>query len=401
MALLPVEDARTRILRNVKPLPAESIPLVKALGRVLVQKVRAVRDQPPFPASAMDGYAVIAADVASTPVSLKVIGTSAAGHGFRGRIRSGEAVRIFTGAPMARGADAIVIQENTAIQAKPYVSILSPVKVNQNLRARGLDFKRGDVLLEPGLRLNARDTGLAAAANVAAVRVRRKPRIAIFATGDELVIPGADPGPDQIVSSNSHALQAMAMLYGADVINLGIVRDRLKATERAIARAADADVLVTTGGASVGDHDFIQEALKNSGVDIKFWKIAMRPGKPFMYGRKGRQHVMGLPGNPVSALVCARLFLKPLLDAMQGLPAGDDLVMARLTTPMKANDTRQDYVRAALALADDGSRKVTPFNQQDSSMQRTFRASDCLIVRPPHAPEAAAGDLVPVLLLDF
>lgn len=401
MALLPVEDARARILRNVKPLPAESIPLVKALGRVLVQKVRAVRDQPPFPASAMDGYAVIAADVVSTPVSLKVIGTSAAGHGFRGRIRSGEAVRIFTGAPMARGADAIVIQENTAVQAKPYVSILSPVKVNQNLRARGLDFKRGDVLLEPGLRLNARDTGLAAAANVAAVRVRRKPRIAIFATGDELVIPGADPGPDQIVSSNSYALQAMAMLYGADVINLGIVRDRLKATERAIARAADADVLVTTGGASVGDHDFIQEALKNSGVDIKFWKIAMRPGKPFMYGRKGRQHVMGLPGNPVSALVCARLFLKPLLDAMQGLPAGDDLVMARLTTPMKANDTRQDYVRAALALADDGSRKVTPFNQQDSSMQRTFRASDCLIVRPPHAPEAAAGDLVPVLLLDF
>jgi len=401
MALLPVEDARARILRNVKPLPAESIPLVKALGRVLAHKVRAVRDQPPFPASAMDGYAVIAADVVSTPVSLKVIGTSAAGHGFRGRIRSGEAVRIFTGAPMARGADAIVIQENTAVQAKPYVSILSPVKANQNLRARGLDFKRGDVLLEPGLRLNARDTGLAAAANVAAVRVRRKPRIAIFATGDELVIPGADPGPDQIVSSNSHALQAMAMLYGADVINLGIVRDRLKATERAIARAADADVLVTTGGASVGDHDFIQEALKNSGVDIKFWKIAMRPGKPFMYGRKGRQHVMGLPGNPVSALVCARLFLKPLLDAMQGLPAGDDLVMARLATPMKANDTRQDYVRAALALADDGSRKVTPFNQQDSSMQRTFRASDCLIVRPPHAPEAAAGDLVPVLLLDF
>ncbi|MCB1513120.1 MAG: molybdopterin molybdenumtransferase MoeA, partial [Hyphomicrobiaceae bacterium] len=191
--------------------------------------------------------------------------------------------------------------------------------------------------------------------------------------GDELVAPGSKPSPDQIVSSNSHAMQMMATLFGARVVNLGIVPDRLKATERVIARAAEADILMTSGGASVGDHDFVQEAFRNAGVDIKFWKIAMRPGKPFMYGRKNGQHILGLPGNPVSALVCARLFLKPLLDVLLGLPRGDDLVMARLATAMKANDARQDYVRATLEIAADGSRTATPFSRQDSSMQRTFR----------------------------
>jgi molybdopterin molybdotransferase len=193
----------------------------------------------------------------------------------------------------------------------------------------------------------------------------------------------------------------MATLMGAEVINLGIVPDRLEATERAIARAAGSDILLTTGGASVGDHDYVQEALKNSGVRIDFWKIAMRPGKPFMYGRRKGQHVLGLPGNPVSALVCARLFLKPLLDRMAGLPVSDDLVQARLGAPMKENDTRQDYVRALITVAPDGARVATPFAKQDSSMQRTFRDAQALIVRPPHAPTAQAGDMVPVLLLDF
>ncbi|MBC8038368.1 MAG: molybdopterin molybdotransferase MoeA, partial [Rhizobiales bacterium] len=203
------------------------------------------------------------------------------------------------------------------------------------------------------------------------------------------------------VSSNSHALMVMARRFGAEVINFGIVRDSLAATERAIARARGADVLVTTGGASVGDHDFVQEALKRSGVKLDFWKIAMRPGKPFMYGRRGRQHVMGLPGNPVSALVCARLFLTPLLDALLGLPPEEAVMEARLGTTMKANDGRQDYVRASLTVAPDGMRTATPFGKQDSSMQRTFREAACLIVRPPHAPEAPAGMLAPILILDF
>ncbi len=401
MSLLPVEAARARILQRVKPLPGEAVALGEAQGRILVRPLKAPRPQPPFDASAMDGYAVIAADITSTPVSLKVIGVSAAGRRYRGTLRSGEAVRIFTGAPLPQGADAVVIQENTAAQSEPYVSVLQQAVAGQNIRSTGLDFGKGDELLPGGIRLNARDIGLAAAANAATLRVRRKPVVALFATGDELVAPGGYPTADQIVSSNSHALMAMAERFGAETVNLGIVPDRLKATERAIKLAADADVLVTTGGASVGDHDHVQQALKNSGVRIAFWKIALRPGKPFMYGRRNGQHVIGLPGNPVSALVCARLFLKPLLDAMLGLEAGDDLVTARLGSPMRENDGRQDYVRALLTTAADGSRTVTPLPRQDSSMQRALRSAHALILRPPHAPAVEQGDLVNILLLDF
>ena len=401
MALLPVEKAKELILRSVKPLPAEAVLLGQAAGRVLAQPVKARRPQPPFNASAMDGYAVRASDITSTPVSLRVIGTSAAGKRYAGTIRSGEAVRIFTGAPVPKGADTVVIQENVAVQSQPFISIIERAQAGQNIRPAGLDFRRGDMLIAAGTRLNARDIGLAAAANAAAVRVRRKPLVAVLSTGDELVAPGQVPRPDQIVSSNSHALVAMARHFGAEAWSLGIVRDRLKATERAIARAAEADILITTGGASVGDHDFVQEALKNVGVRIAFWKIAMRPGKPFMYGRYKGQHVLGLPGNPVSALVTARLFLKPLLDVLQGLPADEAVSEARLTVPMKANDARQDYVRATVEIASDGSRTVTPFARQDSSMQRTFREAQALIVRPPHAPAAEPDDRVQVLMLDF
>ncbi|WP_395662483.1 gephyrin-like molybdotransferase Glp [Aestuariivirga sp.] len=400
MALLPVEDARDRILKGVKPLQIEAVVLDKALGRVLAKPLKAMRDQPPFDGSAMDGYAVIAADLAATPVTLKLAGTSAAGHGFKGKVAKGHCVRIFTGAPMPRGADAVLIQENTEAKGG-MVTALQPVKPQQNVRAAGLDFRRGDGLLPAGLRLNARDIGLAAAANAAALSVRRRPLVALIATGDELVLPGQRPAADQIVSSNSHALAAMAALLGAEVVNFGIVADSLKATERAIAKAARADILVTTGGASVGDHDYVQEALRNSGVAIDFWKIAMRPGKPFMYGRRKGQHVLGLPGNPVSALVCARLFLKPLIEAMLGLPMAEDLVEARLGAPMKANDQRQDYVRATLSEDAGGGRIATPFDRQDSSMQRTFREAQALIVRPPHAPAASQHDVVKILRLDF
>ena len=400
MALIPVEEARARILKGVKPLPAEEVTLDKALGRVLAKPLKAIRHQPPFDASAMDGYAVIAADVANAPAALTLIGISAAGHGFKGKLKRGQCVRIFTGAPVPKGADAVVIQEN-ALAAGKDIKVLQPVKPEQNIRFAGLDFRTGDALLPVGLTLGARDIGLAAAANAPNLAVRRRPVVALIATGDELVLPGGKPRADQIVSSNSHALAAMAEHLGARVMNFGIVADNLKATERAIARAAKADILVTTGGASVGDHDYVQEALKYSGVKIDFWKIAMRPGKPFMYGRRRGQHVLGLPGNPVSALVCARLFLKPLIDALLGLAAGDDLVEARLGAPMKENDSRQDYVRATLVEAADGSRSVIPFGKQDSSMQRTFREAQALIVRPPFAKVAGQGDVVKILRLDF
>lgn len=400
MALIPVEEARARILKNVKPLPAAGVTLEQALGRVLAKPLKAIRNQPPFDASAMDGYAVIAADVANPPATLRLIGLSAAGHGFKGRLKRGDCVRIFTGAPVPKGADAVVIQENTEASGKA-VTVLQPVKPDQNIRFAGLDFRKGDALLPAGLTLGARDIGLAAAANAPKLAVRRCPVVALIATGDELVLPGGKPRADQIVSSNSHALAAMAQHLGATVVNLGIVPDNLKATERAIRKAAKADILITTGGASVGDHDYVQEALKNSGVAIDFWKIAMRPGKPFMYGRRKGQHVLGLPGNPVSALVCARLFLKPLIEALLGLPTGDDLVEARLGASMKANDSRQDYVRATLVEAPDGSRTVTPFAKQDSSMQRTFREAQALIVRPPQAKVAGQGDVVQILRLDF
>ncbi len=397
MPLLPVEEARTRILANVKPLGPQRISLDKGLGRVLAGPLRAKRDQPPFNSSAMDGYALRSGDSSQQRT---VIGTSAAGHGFSGKLKSGEAVRIFTGAPVPASADAVVIQENTAAVGKS-VTVLQPPRPGQNIRPRGLDFRKGEALLPLSTRLNARDIGLAAAMNCHLLTVYRKPLVAVIATGDELVLPGQAPRPDQIISSNSNAIAAMAESLGAEVINCGIIPDNLKAIERAIVKMAKADVIVTTGGASVGDHDFVQQALKNTGVRIDFWKIAMRPGKPFMYGRKGRQHVLGLPGNPVSALVCARLFLKPLLDALQGLPVTESASLARLGAPMAANDSRQDYVRARLDIAPDGTRTATPFKAQDSSMQRTFREAHCLIIRPPEAPSAKPGDLIPILNLDF
>ncbi len=400
MNLLPVDEARARILKGVKPLPAEAVKLDKALGRVLAKTVAAKRDQPPFAGSAMDGYAVRAEDVASVPVQLQVIGRSAAGRAYSGTVKAGTTVRIFTGAPLPKGADAIVIQENTKSEDGK-VTVLQSSPVGKHIRRRGLDFAAGDELVPANHRLGPRDIGLLSAGNAASVSVRRKPRIVVFATGDELVLPGQKPRADQIVSSNSHALQALVESFGAEIINLGIVRDTLKATIAAVRKGLSADILISTGGASVGDTDFVQEAFKACGVKIAFWMIAIRPGKPFMYGRKGKTHVMGLPGNPVSALITARIFLKPLIAAMLGLPTGEPETLARLTAAMPANDGRQDYVRASLSIAPDGTRTAAPFAAQDSSMQRTLQRSQALIVRPPNAPAAEANSLVPVLILDF
>jgi molybdopterin molybdotransferase len=398
MSLLPVADAKARVLAGVKPLSVELVPLARADGRVLARDLKATRDQPPFPASAMDGYAVRAAD-AVKGARLKVIGTAHAGHAFRGAVRSGEAVRIFTGAPLPLGADSIVIQEN-ADAAQDSVVINEPARLNQHIRERALDFKKGEVLLKAGTRLNSHSVGLAAAMNHARLPLHRKPRVAIIATGDELVAPGGRPRTDQIISSNTVALAALCAQTGAEVRDLGIVADTLAATRRAIAKALDADIVVTSGGASVGEHDFVQEALKQSGVKIGFWKIAMRPGKPLMFGRKGKTRAIGLPGNPVSALVCARLFVVPLIEALIGLAPREETIAARLGASLAGNDARQDYLRARLERQDDGTYIATAFAKQDSSMLRTLAQSGGFIVRPPYAPALAPGAPVDVLPID-
>jgi molybdopterin molybdotransferase len=400
MALLPVDEAKARIISDVLPLPAEEVPLSQTLGRVLARDVKAKRDQPPFRASAMDGYAVRLADIEKVPIRLKLVGTAHAGHAYTRTVSAGEAVRIFTGAPVPKGADTVVIQENTTAEAKTVIIDQAP-RLGAHVRAQGLDFRKGDTLLKAGRILQPRDLGLAASMNAAKLHVRRKPRVAILATGDELVQPGQNPGMSQIISSNNYMLAAFVARFGGEPVDIGVVRDDLRATVRAIAKAEGADVLVTSGGASVGDRDFVQEALKKAGIDIEFWKIAIRPGKPLMFAKRGRQRILGLPGNPVSTIVCARIFLKPLIDGLLGLPEENPLCEALLDAPLKMNDNRQDYMRAGLQLDGIGRLVASPFPVQDSSMQRTMAEAGCLIVRPPYAPALEAGSVVQVLPLDF
>ena len=400
MALTPVDDAKAAILNAVRPTKIEKVGLAEASGRILARDLKANRDQPPFAASAMDGYAVVGADVAKVPSRLQVIGEAPAGQAFKGRVKPGQAVRIFTGAPLPAGADTIVIQEDCRAEGGT-VEVLEAAKAGQFVRAKGLDFKRGEALLKAGQKLGARELGLAAAMNHADLPVRRRPKIALMPTGDELVTPGTKPRADQIVSSNNFALGALVRRYGGEPVDLGIVADNKRALAGAIKKAADCDVLVTLGGASVGDHDLVQDALKAAGLKLNFYKIAMRPGKPLMFGKLGRLRVLGLPGNPVSAIVCARLFLKPLLDAFLGLDAADPPIMGTLAGPLDQNDQRQDYLRATLSVGPDGGLIADPFDRQDSSMLRRLAQSDCLVIRPPFAPAAKAGDAVELIKLDF
>ena len=394
--LLPVADALARVLESARDaLPAEMVPLAEARGRTLAQDVAALRTQPPFPASAMDGYAVRAADIASVPAKLKVIGESAAGRRFKGALAQGEAVRIFTGAPVPDGADTILIQENTRAEDGIVIALESEMQ-GRYVRRAGLDFSAGDILLHRGRRLGPPELALAAAMNHPALPVTRKPRVALLATGDELVRPGEEAGPDQIVASNTFAVRAYAENAGADVIDLGIAGDRFEDIERAIRRARDmgADVLVTLGGASVGDHDLVQTALSREGMELGFWRIAMRPGKPLMHGRIGDMRILGLPGNPVSAIVCGYLFLVPLVRALSGDPqAGEDRSeLAVLASDLPENDSRQDYMRARIIGMQNGHPLVEAFGKQDSSMLRILSDAQCLIMREPHAPAAKAGE---------
>ena len=393
MSLLPVDEAVGQIVAGVAPLAAETVPLDDAFGRTLAVPLAAKRDQPPFPASAMDGYAVRAAD-ARVGARLKVIGASAAGHRFAGKVSVGEAVRIFTGAPLPDGADAVLIQEDADAGDGTVVPREAPAP-GQHIRPAGMDFRAGEPLLDAGRVLGIRESALAAAMGHATVAVRRRPFVAIVATGDELVPPSATPGPDQIVASNGFGLAAFVRVAGGVPADLGIVPDDLGAIEAAVGRAAalPADVLVTLGGASVGDHDLVRAALGAKGMTLDFWRVAMRPGKPLMSGRIGAMRVLGLPGNPVSSFVGALLFLRPLVAALLGQPVTDPSVPAVTGSSLPANDgVRQDYVRAVLRRDASGRPVATPSGRQDSSALATLTAADCLLIRPPHAPAAGAGE---------
>ena len=393
MALMPVADALKAVLAGAKPLGEERVTLENAWRRVLARDVAARRTQPPEAMSAMDGYAVRAADVANIPARLKVIGEVAAGRPFNHAVKAGEAVRIFTGGVIPDGADAVVIQEDTIGEGEAVV-VNETSAPGRNIRRAGIDFSDGDVLLRANRLLSDRDLALAAAMNRPHLDVYRRPRIAMLATGDELVMPGAEPGPGEIVYSNGFALRALARHEGADVIDLGIARDTMEATVASIRQAAaqDADVLVTTGGASVGDHDLVKRALEAEGIEIAFWRIAMRPGKPMMHGRRGALRVLGLPGNPVSSYVCAVLFMTPLIRALSGRtdvePTVEDAVLG---SDLPANDLREDYLRAMLEIAGNGTPVAYPFASQDSSLLANLSAAQALIIRPPHAPAAAKG----------
>lgn len=402
--LLPVDDALAMILAGIaQPTESESVPLAGLLGRTLAAPVPALRTQPPFRASAMDGYAVRAADIATVPAQLALIGTSAAGHAFSGNIEAGQAVRIFTGAPVPNGADTVVVQEDTRADGDT-VTILEAIAQGRHIRAAGLDFKAGETLLEAGRRLDPRAVGLAASLGHPALSVRKKPRIGILATGDELVQPGETPRADQIVVSNTYAVAALVERAGGEPLDLGIALDSFAALEEAIgrARAAQVDVLVTIGGASVGEHDLVQSALAKEGMVLGFWRIAMRPGKPLLHGHIGKTTILGLPGNPVSSYVCALLFLVPLVRALLGDPQAsrDPSQPAVLGKPMAVNDGRQDYVRARLEAGRDGLPVASPFDRQDSSMTRTLADADALIIRAAHAPAAQAGAPCRIIRLD-
>lgn len=394
--MIPVDEARGRILAELKPVGIEEVPLLEAQSRVLAEDVRARLTQPPWPVSAMDGYAVRAADVTKVPVTLTIAGVVPAGSSYDAPVKAGEAVRIFTGAPVPDGADAIVIQEDTEASGGK-VTVKESSAAGRHIRVAGLDFKAGEVGVTAGHRLTARDVGLTAAMNVPWLRVRRRPRIAILATGDEIARPGDPVGPNQIVSSNSYALAAVVRALGAEPIVLGIAKDTVEDTIAKVEGARGSDLLVTTGGASVGDHDLVQKALATRGLAVDFWKIAMRPGKPLMWGRLGDLPVLGLPGNPVSTIVCALIFLKPAIEKLSGLdPEATSLVEARLGADLPANDHRQDYLRSTLSQSS-GALTATPFSKQDSSMLSLLSKSDGLIVRPPKDPAKKAGEPVKVL----
>ena len=396
MTLMPVAEARARIVNGVEPLAFETISIFEAAGRVLAEDLRAKLTQPPFDSSAMDGYALRAADLPSVPACLKVIGLAAAGHGFGGEVRAGEAVRIFTGAPVPPGADAIVIQENAKAAGESQVEILRLTFPGQHIRPRGNDFSEGEILLAAGTVLASRQLMLAAAMNHATVPVTRRPIVAVLANGDELVEPGQPPAASQIISSIPAGMKAAIAAWGGEPLLLDLARDSKESLAARVRDARNADVLLTIGGASVGEHDLVRATLEEMGARFEVLKAAMRPGKPVMFGLLGKQRILSLPGNPAAAVICARIFLRPLLDCFLGRCQGKEWHEAPLAAPVEANGEREHYMRARLSEG-----RVAPIGDQDSSLMKAFADADCLLVRPARGPALPAGALVPVFPLDF
>jgi molybdopterin molybdotransferase len=399
MALLSVAEALARVTKGLAPLETERVALDRGSGRVLAEDLAAGLTQPPFNASAMDGYAVRAEAIAVLPATLRLVGQSAAGAGFRGKVGRGEAVRIFTGAPVPDGADTIVIQEH-AVEASDAV-IVTDATDSTHIRPRGQDFKQGEVLLRAGAKLGPRQLMLAAAMNHTELPVRRKPKVGILATGDEVVPPGSELAPDQIVSSVPLGIAALIDAHGGEAMPLGIAKDELKSIQTLAGAGKAADILLTIGGASVGERDLVATALKSEGLKLDFWKIAMRPGKPMLYGRMGEQRVLGVPGNPASALICAHIFLLPMMARLLGLAEnGHPEPEAVLGEAIEANGLREHYVRAHSEWSADGTRVVRPLPSQDSSLVASLARADCLIVRAPQAPALAKGARVRILPID-
>ena len=388
--MISVSEARDSLLALVDPLAAETVPLVQSAGRVLAEPVSARRDQPPFSASAMDGYAVNKTEV-ELHAMFKVIGEAAAGHGFEGKVGAGQAVRIFTGAPVPEGADFVVIQENVDRKGN-LIIILDEPGPNSNIRPKGGDFAIGDTVSAPR-RLTPADVALLASMNIAEVPVVRRPVVAVMSTGDELVMPGETPGPDQIIASNSFGLKAMLEAAGANVRILPIAQDTLQSLTTAFELAQRADLVVTIGGASVGDHDLVGNVAASLGMERSFYKVAMRPGKPLMAGRMNNMAMVGLPGNPVSSMVCGQIFLLPMIRKMLGLSSEQPaLQSAPLLSPLSKNGPREHYMRASVT-----SEGIRPFESQDCSLLTVLADANALLVRPPHDDALEAGETVQFL----
>jgi molybdopterin molybdotransferase len=396
MAMLSVEEAQARLMALFAPVGTEIVPLEAAAGRVLAADAVAARAQPPFPASAMDGYAVRAADLAGGG-SLRVVGTAQAGRRHPGAVGPGEAVRIFTGAPVPEGADAILIQED-AEREGDIIRARADRDAGPYVRPAGGDFP-GGARLEAPRRLGPSEVALLAAMGLGAVTVARRPVVALVPTGDELVWPGEAPGPDQIVSSNNFGLKALLEAEGAEARLLPIARDSVESLEAVFALAAGADLIVTLGGASVGDHDLVRQAALGRGLALDFYKVAMRPGKPLMAGRLGAVPLVGLPGNPVSAMVCGHVFLRPAVRAMLGLGwAPPQPLPGVLAAPLEANGPRAHYMRGRALQGPEGWR-VTAFERQDSSLLTVLAEANALVVRPPRDPARTVGESVTFLPL--
>jgi len=397
--MISVAEAISIVTSSLNPLSTQWVEASSALGRVPAEDVAAQLDQPPADVSAMDGYAVRVEDVDGVPTNLNIVGESAAGAAFDGTVDARQAVRISTGAAVPQGANSIVIQEDTR-RSSDVLTVLKMPTPNRWIRPAGLDFRTGQILLKAGRLLTARDVGLLAAMNVPWISVYRKPRVAFLATGNEVVLPGSPIGQNQIVSSNSATLAAAIFALGGEPLNLGIAGDTETSLEKKLRNLSEIDLLVTVGGASVGDHDLVLSVLNKLGFQLDFHKVAMRPGKPILFGQLGNVPVLGLPGNPVSVGVAASVILVPAIEVMSGIDRQDfELPSASLNGSLATNDERQDYLRASLSFNDTGSLMATPLEKQDSSMLAAFAAADCLIVRPPHAPPAVTGERIEYISL--